>query len=80
MLTVTFITYMATGIVKREMLPHFAIVIPAMLIPSLLGARLYAGISETGFRKVVLGLLTASGIALLAAALPVLAGRWFAAS
>ncbi|MBA3772118.1 MAG: sulfite exporter TauE/SafE family protein [Ramlibacter sp.] len=80
MLIVTFTTYMATGIVKREMVPLFAIVMPAMLIPSLLGARLYAGISETGFRKVVLGLLTASGIALLAAALPVLAGRWFAAS
>ena len=46
----------------------------------LLGGRLYAGISETGFRKVVLALLTASGAALLAAALPVLAGRWFAGS
>jgi uncharacterized membrane protein YfcA len=78
MLTVTFSSYVATGIVKREMLPLFAIVVPAMLIPTLLGTRLYAGISDTGFRKVVLGLLTASGIALLAAALPVLAGRWFA--
>ena len=80
MLAVTFSSYIATGIVKREMLPLFAIAAPAMLIPALLGARLYAGISETGFRKVVLGLLTASGIALLAAALPVLAGRWFAGS
>jgi uncharacterized membrane protein YfcA len=80
MLAVTFSSYIATGIVKREMLPLFAIAAPAMLIPALLGVRLYAGISDTGFRKVVLGLLTASGIALLAAALPVLAARWFAGS
>ena len=79
-LTVTFSSYIATGIVTRDMIPLFAMVAPAMLIPVLLGARLYVGISETGFRKVVLGLLTASGIALLASALPVLAGRWFAGS
>jgi uncharacterized protein len=76
MLAITFSSYVAAGIATREMVPLFAIVAPAMLIPSLLGSRLYAGISETGFRKVVLGLLTASGLALLVAALPVLAGRW----
>lgn len=75
-LTVTFISYMATGIATRQMLPLFAIVAPAMLIPSLLGARLYLGIGETGFRKVVLTLLTASGVAMLVSALPVLARRW----
>jgi hypothetical protein len=47
-----------------------------MLVPSLLGARLYVGISETTFRNVILGLLTASGVALLAAALPLLIHRW----
>jgi uncharacterized protein len=72
MLVVTFCSYVAAGIATREMVPLFAIVAPAMLVPSLLGARLYAGISEIAFRKVVLGLLTASGVALLAAALPVL--------
>lgn len=76
MLAVTFTTYVATGIATREMVPLFAIVAPAMLIPSLLGGRLYVAVSETGFRKVVLGLLTASGFALLSAALPVLAQRW----
>ena len=65
-----------TGIATRQMIPLFAIVAPAMLIPSLLGARLYLGISETGFRKVVLALLTASGLAMLVSALPVLIGRW----
>jgi uncharacterized protein len=76
MLVVAFGGYVATGIVTREMVPLFAIVAPAMLIPSLLGARLYAAISETGFRVVVLAVLTAGGVALLWAAAPVLWHRW----
>lgn len=75
MLAITFAGYLATGLVERSMLPLFAVVAPAMLVPSLLGARLYLGISEAGFRKVVLGLLTASGAGLLASALPVLLAR-----
>ena len=76
MLVVSFGGYLATGLVTRDMVPLLAIVAPAMLIPSLLGARLYARISDTGFRQVVLGLLTLSGVALLAAAAPVLWQRW----
>jgi hypothetical protein len=75
-LVVTFGTYCATGIVKASMLPLFAVVAPAMLIPSLLGARLYIGITEAAFRKIVLGLLTASGVAMLANSLPPLLARW----
>ena len=75
MLAITFTTYIATGIATRAMLPLFAIVAPAMLIPSLLGARLYLGISDTAFRKVLLGLLTASGVAMLVASFPVLIRR-----
>lgn len=74
-LLVTFASYLLAGIATREMLPLFAVVAPAMLIPSLLGARLYLGISEAGFRKVVLGLLTASGIGMLASAATVLLAR-----
>jgi hypothetical protein len=51
-------------------------VAPAMLVPALLGARLYVGISEAAFRRVVLGLLTAAGAAMLVSAAPVLAARW----
>ena len=72
-LSVTFLSYVASGLVTRNMLPLFGIVAPAMLIPSLLGARLYIGISEATFRTIVLGLLTASGLALLVAAVP---GLW----
>lgn len=69
-LAVTMATYLATGMVKAEMMPMFAIVAPAMLLPTLLGSRLYIGISEATFRRIVLGLLTASGAAMLAATLP----------
>jgi uncharacterized protein len=75
MLMVTFGTYLAAGIARRDMIPLFAIIAPAMLIPSVLGARLYVGISPAVFRGIVLGLLTLSGVALLVAALPVLLRR-----
>jgi uncharacterized membrane protein YfcA len=75
MLLVTFCIYLATGIVTREVLPMFGVVAIAMLVPALLGARLYIGISEAAFRKIVLSLLTASGVALLASSLPQLLSR-----
>lgn len=70
MLSLTMLTYIVTGVVTREMLPMFAIIAPAMLVPTLLGAKLYIGISEATFRKIVLGLLTASGVAMLASSVP----------
>lgn len=75
LLLVTFAGYIATGIISRATLPYLAIVAPAMLVPSLLGARLYIGISEATFRKVVLSLLTCTGIALLASSVPGLLRR-----
>lgn len=76
MLLVTFATYIATGIITTTAtLPYLAIVAPAMLAPSLLGARLYIGISEATFRKVVLSLLTCTGVALLASSVPGLLRR-----
>jgi len=75
MLLVTMGVYLCSGVVTRQMLPYFAIVAPAMLVPTLLGARLYIGISQARFRQIVLGLLTASGVALLASALPTLLAR-----
>ena len=80
MLLVTFGSYLATGIVTRAMWPLFAIVAPAMLIPSLLGGRMYLAMSQTGFRKVVLVLLTAAGVALLVGSAPTLLQRWTAAA
>lgn len=75
LLSVTFVAYLAQGIVTREMLPSLAVAVPAMLLPALLGMRVYIGISELSFRRIVLLLLTASGVALLVASLPVLLNR-----
>ncbi|WP_144634077.1 sulfite exporter TauE/SafE family protein [Bordetella genomosp. 13] len=66
----TMLGYLVSGTVTRDMLPMFAIVAPAMLIPTMLGARLYLGISDAAFRRIVLSLLTMSGVALLASSIP----------
>ena len=76
MLLVTMATYVATGLVTRDTLPLLAVVVPAMLVPSFLGARLYLGISEARFKQVVLGLLTLSGVAMLASSLPRVLARF----
>jgi uncharacterized membrane protein YfcA len=63
-------TYIVTGTVTQAMLPMFAIVAPAMLIPTLIGTRIYIGLSEATFRKIVLSALIASGVALLVSSVP----------
>jgi uncharacterized membrane protein YfcA len=63
----TFAIYVATGAVTRDMLPLAAVVVPAVIVPSLLGARVYVGLSPLAFRRVVLTLLTGAGIAMIIA-------------
>lgn len=55
MLAVTMLTYLGTGVVTWAMLPWFGVVALAMLIPTVLGTRVYLGISEAAFRRLVLG-------------------------
>ena len=76
MLAVAFALQVGTGNVGVAMLPLLGIVAVCVLVPVLLGARLYIGISDAAFRQIVLGLLTLSGIALLAASVPELWVRW----
>ena len=57
------------GVRRLRFEPLFALVAPAMLVPTLLGSWVYTGISDATFRKVVLSLLTLSGIALVASGL-----------
>ncbi len=73
-LAVTMAGYVATGAVTRDMLPLLPIVTLALLVPVLFGARLYVGLSEAAFRKVVLSLLSLSGLAMLGSAVPRLVG------
>lgn len=72
MLAMTFAGYLAGGMVTASMLPMLALIAAAVLLPVLIGARVYIGLSEAAFRRVVLVLLTLAGVALLASALPVL--------
>lgn len=76
MLLVTMNTYLATGIVTSEMLPMFAIVLPAMVVPILLGTLFYKRINDATFRKIGLALLTGSGTALLISSVPQLVERF----
>ncbi len=70
LLAVTLATYLASGIVTAAMLPKMAVVLPALVLPTLLGMKVYVGISPQAFRQLVLTLLTASGVVMLASAVP----------
>ena len=74
MLTVALGIYLSKGLITVEMLPMIAVVAPAVIVTAMLGARMYIGISPMAFRNIVLTILTAAGVALLAAALPRLLG------
>ena len=76
MLAVAFALQLVAGNVSVAMLPLLAIVAVCVLVPVLLGARLYVGISDAAFRQIVLGLLTLSGIAMLASSVPELVRRF----
>ncbi|MCM5679962.1 sulfite exporter TauE/SafE family protein [Schlegelella sp. S2-27] len=65
-LSVTMAAYVATGAVTAPMWPALAIVAASLLVPALIGARLYIGLSQQAFRQVVLVLLTLSGAAVFA--------------
>ncbi len=70
MLSVTLGVYAATGLVTGETLRLFAVAAPAMLLPTLFGARVYRRFGDVGFRRVVLSLLLVSGVVLLVNSLP----------
>ena len=69
-LSVTMASYVVAGAVTEDMLPSFAIVLPALVVPSLLGARVYKRLNQVTFRRVVLTLLFGAGLAMIAASLP----------
>lgn len=66
----TMAAYLATGAISAEAAWLFLVVAPAMLVPTLIGARLYRRFSDAAFRNLVLGLLAASGAVLVATTLP----------
>lgn len=67
--TLTFGAYAATGLLTVDMVSPLLVVALAMLVPTLIGIRVYDRFSEAAFRRLVLGLLTLSGIVLFATTL-----------
>jgi uncharacterized protein len=66
---VTMASYLVAGTVTAEASRLFLVVAPAMLLPALLGARLYRRFSDLAFRRLVLGLLAAAGAVLVVSSL-----------
>ena len=67
--SLTLTTYFVTGTIPPAALPLFAIMVPALIVPSIAGFLLYRRVSELGFRRIILGLLTASGAVLIVTSL-----------
>jgi uncharacterized membrane protein YfcA len=66
----TLTVYATRGMIGAEAAGYFVVVAPAMVIPALLGARLYARFSDAVFRRLVLVLLLISGVVLLISSVP----------
>lgn len=67
--------YAATGTITAEAGRMFLLLVPAMIVPTLIGTHVYSRFSEAAFRRLVLLLLSLSGVALLVAAVPALLSR-----
>ena len=62
----TLATYIVSGTVTLGMIPIFAVMVPAAIVPTLTGVRLYRRISPAGFQRLILVLLLISGVLLVA--------------
>ena len=65
----TLSAYAIAGRITAEFTPMFAIIAPAVVIPAWAGAHLYARLSDSAFRRLVLVLLAVSGTVLLGSVL-----------
>jgi uncharacterized membrane protein YfcA len=66
---ITLVSYGFAGMLTTEVGWMFALMLPAILVPTWLGARLYQRVGEAAFRRVVLGLLLLSGCVLVGSSL-----------
>jgi uncharacterized membrane protein YfcA len=65
----TLTAYFASGLLNAEAVRLFPILAVAVVVPVLLGARLYHAINDLTFRRIVLVLLVVSGVVLLTSAI-----------
>ena len=68
--TLTLTAYFFSGLLTAPTGRMFLVAVPAMLVPSLIGARLYHRVSDLAFRRFVLISLLISGAMLLLRAVP----------
>lgn len=62
----TMTVYFMTGAITREALVMFAWITPALIIPAIIGVQLFHRLNQQSFRRMILVLLTLSGVALVA--------------
>ena len=68
-LSATLASHVWAGRVRTDMLPRMALVAATLVVPAVWGSKIYIGMSAAAFRKTVLWLLIAAGVAMLTAAL-----------
>lgn len=68
-LAAVFVMLVWRGVVTAQMLPHLGIVAVAAIVPVIIGTRIYRRLSDAAFRRIVLGMLTFAGVAILATTL-----------
>lgn len=61
----TMTVYVSTGTITREALIMFAWITPALIVPAIIGVQLFHRLDQRAFRRMILVLLTLSGIALV---------------
>lgn len=69
MQSLTLVMYLHNGLINHEVLVLFAWMTPSSLLCAWLGSRLYVRLSDRAFRRTLLVLLFASGVALLGSSL-----------
>ena len=73
--TLTITLYAVHGVITTQTLHVFAIAVPSMIVPTLVGAWAYKFLSDHAFRRMVLALLACSGVTLLVGTVPELLSR-----
>jgi uncharacterized protein len=68
-LSATFVGFLISGAFRAEMAPQAALVAVCLVLPSMLGARVYVGLSPQTFRRLVLFILFVAGLMMVASAL-----------
>jgi uncharacterized membrane protein YfcA len=66
----TFSAYAVSGFLTADVARLFVVIAPSQLLPALLGLWLYSRIGDATFRRIVLLLLSISGVVLLVSSLP----------